>query len=312
MALPLNLEQTWLYPLPKFSLIALQGGDRRRFLHNQTTNAVEARAVGEWFETVFVNSTGRTLELATVYVRQDSLWIQVEAGQKDFLWQWMDRFIFPFDKVELQDLSAQYRAVVLLGEKVEEHNLGWQLPAGNQWLAQSVQGVELLISAQTGLDLPGYTMIFPADQQATVDQLWGNVAVITPDQWEDLRIYQGRPEAGKELTEDYNPLEAGLWRAISFTKGCYIGQETIARLNTYQGVKQRLWRITLDRQVEAGTVITLEGQKVGILTSVKGLTGLGYLKTKLVDQGMTVQVGEAIATVEKPPYLSHQYYQGPS
>jgi hypothetical protein len=45
---------------------------------------------------------------------------------------------------------------------------------------------------------------------------------------------------------------------------------------------------------------------------MKGLTGLGYLKTKLVDQGMTVQLGEAIATVEKPPYLSHQYYQGPS
>lgn len=82
MALPFDLEQTWLYPLPEFSLIALQGEDRRRFLHNQTTNAVEARAVGEWFETVFVNSTGRTLELATVYVRQDSLWLQVEAGQK--------------------------------------------------------------------------------------------------------------------------------------------------------------------------------------------------------------------------------------
>ncbi|MBE9242008.1 YgfZ/GcvT domain-containing protein [Synechocystis salina] len=312
MAHPLDLEQTWLYPLPEFSLIALQGEDRRRFLHNQTTNAVETRTVGEWFETVFVNSTGRTLELATVYVRQDSLWIQVEANRKDFLWQWMDRFIFPFDKVELEDLSAHYRAVVLLGEKVEQDHLGWQLPAGNQWLAQSVQGVELLVSAQTGLDLPGYTVIFPATQQAVIDQLWGDLAVITPDQWEGLRIHQGRPQANKELTEDYNPLETGLWRAISFTKGCYIGQETIARLNTYQGVKQRLWRIALDRPMEAGTVITLEGQKVGVLTSVKGLTGLGYLKTKLADQGATVQVGEAIGTVEKPPYITHEYYQGPN
>ncbi|UAJ74276.1 folate-binding protein YgfZ [Synechocystis sp. PCC 7339] len=312
MAHPLDLEQTWLYPLPEFSLIALQGEDRQRFLHNQTTNAVETRAVGEWFETVFVNSTGRTLELATVYVRQDSLWVQVEASRKDFLWQWMDRFIFPFDKVELQDLSADYRAVVLLGEEAGQDHLGWQLPIGNQWLTQAVQGVELLISAQTGLDLPGYTVIFPATQQAVIDQLWEDLTVITSDQWEGLRIYQGRPQANKELTEDYNPLETGLWRAISFTKGCYIGQETIARLNTYQGVKQRLWRLTLDRPMEAGTVITLEGQKVGVLTSVKGLTGLGYLKTKLADQGMAVQVGEAIATVERPPYITHEYYQGPN
>ncbi|MBE9202478.1 folate-binding protein YgfZ [Synechocystis salina LEGE 06099] len=311
MAHPLDLEQTWLYPLPEFSLIALQGEDRQRFLHNQTTNAVETRTVGEWFETVFVNSTGRTLELATVYVRQDCLWIQVEASRKDFLWQWMDRFIFPFDKVELQDLSADYRAVVLLGEKAGQDHLGWQLPTGNQWLTQAVQGVELLISAQTGLDLPGYTVIFPATQHAVIDQLWGDLTVITPDQWDGLRIYQGRPQANKELTEDYNPLETGLWRAISFTKGCYIGQETIARLNTYQGVKQRLWRLNLDRPMEAGTVITLEGQKVGVLTSVNGLTGLGYLKTKLADQGMAVQVGEAIATVERPPYITHEYYQGP-
>lgn len=50
--------------------------------------------------------------------------------------------------------------------------------------------------------------------------------------WEQLRIQQGRPAPDQELTEDYNPLEAGLWQTISFEKGCYIGQETIARLNT--------------------------------------------------------------------------------
>ena len=310
MTLPLDLEKSWLYPVADFSLIALQGEDRLRFLHNQTTNAIEGKTAGESLETVFVNSTGRTLELATVYVREDALWLQVGAEQKDFLWQWMDRFIFPFDKVELKDLSADYRAVVLLGESVAENYLGWEVPLDNKWLAQSVQGMEILISAQTGLDLPGFTIIFPADHQEVIEKLWEDVPRITSEQWEDLRIYQGRPQAGKELTEDYNPLETGLWRSISFTKGCYIGQETIARLNTYQGVKQRLWRIALDRPVEAGTVITLDDQKVGILTSSVGLTGLGYLKTKLVSEGITVQVGEAMGKVEPAPYLSHDYYQG--
>lgn len=308
MTLPLDLQKSWLYPLLDFSLIALQGDDRLRFLHNQTTNSVEDRTVGEWLETVFVNSTGRTLELATVYVREDALWLQVGAEQKDFLWQWMDRFIFPFDKVELKDLSADYRAVVLLGKSITETHLGWEIPTANQWLAQSIQGVEILISAQTGLDLPGFTIIFPADHQEIIRKLWGNLPIITPTEWENLRVYQGRPQAGKELTEDYNPLEAGLWRSISFTKGCYIGQETIARLNTYQGVKQRLWRIALDRPVEVGTVITLENRKVGILTSSTGQMGLGYLKTKLVTEGMTVQVGEAVGKVEPAPYQGSSQY----
>ncbi len=180
MDLPLDLEQTWLYPLADFGLIELRGDDRLRFLHNQTTNAVEGRKPGEWLETVFVNSTGRTIELATVYVREDALWLQVGAEQKQFLVQWMDRFIFPFDKVELKDLSTDYRAVVLLGKYAAENHLGWQVPTENQWLTHSVQGVEILISAQTGLDLPGFTIIFPGDQQAIIAKLWGDLPIVTP------------------------------------------------------------------------------------------------------------------------------------
>ena len=74
-----------------------------------------------------------------------------------------------------------------------------------------------------------------------------------------MRIQQGRPKSDRELTEDYNPLEAGLWQTISFEKGCYIGQETIARLNTYKGVKQKLWGIKLDRSVSPQTPIFVDG-----------------------------------------------------
>ena len=116
----------------------------------------------------------------------------------------------------------------------------------------------------------------------------------------------------QELTEDYNPLEAGLWKAISFEKGCYIGQETIARLNTYKGVKQRLWGIKLSESVEVGTWITLDGEKVGILTSFTDLESpfaLGYVRTKAGGEGLQVQVREASGEVVAVPFLSHEYYQ---
>jgi hypothetical protein len=115
--------------------------------------------------------------------------------------------------------------------------------------------------------------------------------------WEQLRIEQGRPAPDYELTEDYNPLEAGLLQAISFDKGCYIGQETITRLNTYKGVKQQLWGVRLNAPAELGSAILLGDEKVGKLTSYtstdRGYFGLGYIRTKAGGKGLKVQVGES-------------------
>ncbi|MBD0362306.1 MAG: folate-binding protein, partial [Coleofasciculus sp. C3-bin4] len=129
--------------------------------------------------------------------------------------------------------------------------------------------------------------------------------------WEQLRIEQGRPTPDHELTDDYNPLEAGLWQTISFDKGCYIGQETIARLNTYKGVKQQLWGVRLSAPAEPGSVITVEGDKVGKLTSFtetdQGPFGLAYIRTKAGGVGLKVQVAEVEGEIVDVPFLTHDY-----
>jgi folate-binding protein YgfZ len=132
--------------------------------------------------------------------------------------------------------------------------------------------------------------------------------------WECLRVQQGRPFPDQELTEDYNPLEAGLWYAIAFDKGCYIGQETIARLNTYKGVKQRLWGVRLDRPVAPGTPVTIDGVKVGMNTSYAAIEGenwgLAYVRTKAGGSGLRVNVGTASGELVSVPFLRHEYYTG--
>jgi folate-binding protein YgfZ len=129
--------------------------------------------------------------------------------------------------------------------------------------------------------------------------------------WEMLRILQGRPVPDLELTDDYNPLEVGLWQTVSFNKGCYIGQETIARLNTYKGVKQYLWGIRLNDATEPGTVITIGEEKVGKLTSYTttpdGHFGLGYIRSKAGGVGLKVQVGETEGEIIAIPFVSHEY-----
>ncbi len=72
-------------------------------------------------------------------------------------------------------------------------------------------------------------------------------------EWEMARILQGRPAAGKELTEQHIPLEAGLYHAVSLNKGCYMGQETLAKVHKLNAVKQQLQGLMLDAAVQPGT-----------------------------------------------------------
>lgn len=317
-----------LYDRSHWGLLKLSGDDRLRYLHNQSTNDFEALKSGQGCETVFVNSTARTIDLTTAYVTDDAVLILVSANRRQYLLGWLDRFIFPMDKVELADISTSYAVFNLIGLECDLilQQLGIETIIGqaqyNHQLVEIVsqtsqnKNIPIRLAVGNGLTIPGYTVIVPIAESA---QLWEKLTKmgaipLGEKAWEQLRIYEGRPIPDRELTEDYNPLEAGLWHTISFSKGCYIGQETIARLNTYKGVKQRLWGIKLDAPVEANTQISIEGNKVGILTSCtetdKGFFGLAYVKTKAGDAGLKVQLGNTLGELIAVPYVSHEYYQG--
>lgn len=299
-------------------LIRLAGADRLRFLHNQTTNQIQTLKPGTGCETVYVTSTGRTLDLATVWATEEELLIWVSPQRRQPLLDWMDRYIFPLDKVELSDISDQYAIFTLMGEQADAtlSKLGLSplldLPAHTHQVF-TLGDITYRVALGSGLMTPGLTLIIPMEQAALVWKYWidqGALPIGDRD-WEALRIQQGRPVPDHELTEDYNPLEAGLWKAISFNKGCYIGQETIARLNTYQGVKQRLWGLKLNKLVDNGALLTIDGNKIGVLTSCceteQGIFGLGYIKTKAGGEGLMVQAGDAIAEVVAVPFLRHSY-----
>jgi tRNA-modifying protein YgfZ len=299
--------------------IKVSDDDRLRFLHNQSTNDFQALKPGEGCDTVFVNSTARTIDLATAYVTEDAVLLLVSPNRREFVLQWLDRYIFFADKVKLTDITTETATFSLIGpasnaiiEKLGAATIIGQ-PYGNHQAIPLACGVEIRVAVGSGLASPGYTLILPASEKQTV---WSKIveagAVEMSDRaWDMLRILQGRPVPEQELTDDYNPLEVGLWQTISFSKGCYIGQETIARLNTYKGVKQNLWGIRLSAPAEPGTVITVGDEKVGKLTSytetTEGHFGLGYVRTKAGGAGLKVQVGEAQGEIVEIPFVSHEY-----
>jgi folate-binding protein YgfZ len=307
-----------LVDLSHWGLLKISDEDRLRFLHNQSTNDFQNLKPGQGCDTVFVTSTARTIDLVTAYVTEDAVLLLVSPNRRQQLLEWLDRYIFPMDRVELGDISNETAIFSLVGPESDTllTKLGVQLPIGDVYASHqhlNLNDIEVRIARGSGLALPGYTLIVPASDAA---QLWQTLTTTdaTPmgDRvWQQLRIEQGRPLPDYELTEDYNPLEAGLWTTISFDKGCYIGQETIARLNTYKGVKQQLWGVRLPAPVEPGTVITMDGEKVGKLTSSTptehGCIGLAYIRTKAGGVGLKVKVGEIEGEVVDVPFLTHEY-----
>jgi tRNA-modifying protein YgfZ len=294
-----------------WGMIKVTGSDRIRFLHNQSTNNFERLKSGEGCDTVFVTSTARTIDLATAYLTDDEVLLINSPNRYKYLLEWLDRYIFFADKVELIDITDKTAIFSLIGAKSDAlvAKLGFNTIIG-QPLAnhQLINGVRIAVGS--GLATSGYTLIIPAENAASGWKMLVEAGAIPMGDflWEQLRIQQGRPVPDRELTEDYNPLEAGLLQTISFDKGCYIGQETIARLNTYKGVKQSLWGIKLNAPAEIGSVIMVGEEKVGKLTSIvqsnRGYIGLGYIRTKAGGAGLKVQVGETTGEVVEVPFLN--------
>jgi tRNA-modifying protein YgfZ len=307
-----------IYDSSDWGKIIVSDRDRLRFLHNQSTADFEKRQPGEGCDTVFVTSTARTIDLATGLILEDEVLLVVSPTRRQYLFDWLDKYIFFADRVKLKDTTDTLASFTLMGAESASilEKLGCpqsiDLPLHSHQLCR-IDGIEVRIAIGNELSLPGYQLICDRNNSETLRQTLTTLGAVTVDEdaWEALRIAQGRPKPDAELTEDYNPLEVGLWDTISFTKGCYIGQETIARLNTYKGVKQYLWGIKLADSVAVGTPVTIDGEKVGVLTSCTqtdaGTIGLGYVRSKAGGVGLKVKLGEIEGEISNIPFVSHEY-----
>ncbi len=307
-----------IYDSSDWGKILVGDRDRLRFLHNQSTADFEKRQAGEGCDTVFVTSTARTIDLATGLILDNEVLLIVSPNRREYLFNWLDKYIFFADRVTLKDVTASLASFTLMGDESSAILERWGCPNLTELTQSShklyhVDGIEVRIAIGTELGLPGYRLIVNRSDSAALQQALTNLGavILGEDAWECLRIAQGRPKPDAELTEDYNPLEVGLWQTISFSKGCYIGQETIARLNTYKGVKQYLWGVKLAGAVAVGTMMTVDGEKVGVLTSCSEIDGeirgLGYVRSKAGGVGLKVMVGDVDGEIISLPFVRHEY-----
>ncbi|MFQ5878386.1 MAG: YgfZ/GcvT domain-containing protein [Acidobacteriota bacterium] len=233
--------------------LVISGRDAADLLHRLTTNATRDLRDGDGVPTVFVTPKGRIVDLVTLHRMSDHLLCLTGRGRAAAVAAWIDRYTFR-EEVRVEDRGAALGILGLYGARASEAVaalFGEAAAARPRHHTARVGSAEDPVAVAPTYPLAGGGFLLIV-RRGALDALRRRILgsrreVIAAGEacLEALRIESGLPAAGRELTEDYNPWEARLDEAVSLTKGCYVGQEVIARLNTYAKVTKRLVRLEL-------------------------------------------------------------------
>jgi folate-binding protein YgfZ len=257
------------YPVPDPGYLRIGGADQSAFIQRQTTNDIQALAPGRALLTVLTSATARILDVWRLVAEPDgSLGAITLPGRGTATARFLRSHIFFMDKVTVTDASASFAQIEIFGPQagravtqIGQH----QPPALDEIASWPVDDVPVR-AIGTG---HGWLLIAPSEHSEALQERLSTAGAVplSPEAYEVLRVEAGRPGPAYELTDDYTPLEANLDAAISDRKGCYTGQEIIARQITYDKITRRLAGLRLDAMVAVGAALQVEGHTVGAITS---------------------------------------------
>lgn len=291
----------------------ITGDDALDLLNRLTTNKLEELPDGQATSTVITNGDGRVVDLLALGALDDGLWCLTSPGYAQTVIDWLDLYTFTED-ITVEDRTASTFQLTLAGPTAAAvlariaDGLGADALALDAVARADVGSASVVAWRRLGGGADGYELIGAlADRDAVLGALVGAGAPeVSGDAWEGFRIGNGLPVIDAEFGLFNNPLEARLLGSISETKGCYTGQEVIARLQTYAKVQRKLMTVELDVPVEVGTALEVDGKRVGELTSVvetgDGAQGLALINSKAAIDGATVAAGGANAVLREPAY----------
>jgi len=277
-----------------------------------TTNNIAILRPGQSAVTILTSPTARNLFVFTVVNRGEDLLLLPAPGQGQSLARHLRGQIFFMDKVKVEDLSEANARIRIMGPSAAQALAALGIEAASLAENDAIVQDKLIVVAQPQYEVPGYEVVVPIDHlTAASEALAASGAVAISDAlYESRRVELGRPAPGSELVEEYTPLEAGLGWACAENKGCYTGQEIIARQITYDKVTKKLVGLRLDGPVALGSEVMIDGRPAGVVTSVAlspaldTPLALAIVKRQHNVPGVEAQIGEVTATIVELPFVA--------
>jgi tRNA-modifying protein YgfZ len=304
--------------LNDFSIIELKGNDSLDFLHRISTNSVKDLAKEEIRKTIFTSEKGRIIGLATILNFDGYLLLVTNISSKQKVTIWINKYIIG-DDVKVSDASHRFNIFEVSGP---QSNSFLSLFVGNTPAEiqpnffKVVNGDGILFFLAKLKDHKNSDKFWILAEQENGKKLISNMienkgpfdfSLIGEDAYNAYRIENGIAADPNELNDNYNPHEAKLIDLVDFKKGCYIGQEVIARLDTYDKVQKNLVGLCFAEPIEKSESFSLFDDKkneVGTITSVayspklKKNIALGYIKKSLAVQGTKVIAKNGIKSLD--------------
>ena len=307
--------------------ILTSGSEAVTFLNGLVTNDMKTLLVNSWMPAVFPNVQGRLLAAVRVIHRDDGFLIDTESATHDTVVKLLERFTLAGD-FRLADLTKNIAQLSIQGARAPEimaavfggtfANLGRDAVASADWQGKQVTTIRATHTAEDGFDLFVSAMDVETLRDAFIK---AGAQPIRNDTIETLRLEAGVARYGIDMDETNVVTETNLDDAVSFTKGCYIGQEIIARIKYRGHVAKKLAGLVLEGEVslESGAkIFSVDDKEIGRVTSsgfsprLTRTIALGYVKYDYLAPGTSVRVGSLgtkfVASVAELPFIRGSWY----
>jgi len=301
-----------LYNRSESAVLKLMGKDVLEFLQRITTNDVLKLEPFHYVSTLFTNEKGRLIDRTSLIRLEDEFFLIGSKFNDAMLTRWIDKYIITED-VEWENYTnkslildiigpqAESYLTLICGKDVDEldnnklHKVSiddttaylLKKKASNgeliYWLFSRIENSEVLLN-------------YLLDHKSVFD-----FAMVGEDSFDRFRVINKVLKGGKEITDQFNPHEAGLINEVSFTKGCYIGQEVISRLDTYEKVQKELRKFEINsNDLNLPYELYSESNELlGIITTLSKnfkqdkIEGLGYFKIKYTSNKVELEIPQS-------------------
>lgn len=287
---------------PNKMVIQLEGKDTLDYLHRISTNSLKTlKPLGKAI-TLFTNEKGRIIDRTHVLVTEQGCLLVGNGCEKNKLFSWINRYIITediistcasndFSLIEILGEQSTGFLSLLLGDKFLELK-------DNNYITFEIDGeINYLFKDSYNGTTFSYLILSSADSEIVINYLNENksfyeTAIIPDVVYKSFRIEKGIPKQPFEINDSINPHENGLISDVSFNKGCYIGQEVIARLDTYDKVQRVLKGVIFEKEINPelpAKILSINGEEIGIITSIvysemfKKQIGLAIVRKKYLE-----------------------------
>jgi aminomethyltransferase len=289
----------------------MEGDDRLDLLQRMSTNDLQSLSPNHWKTTVLTNALARIVDRVSMLHGQDESYLVTSPGRGKVVQDWLQDFIFFQDDVRLEDESGQWSFWSVVGPQrmatlceVFDHT---EEPRVDEHA--KFNGILMWGCARP---LPSVRLLVPAKRHRSLRERSAarGDPNLNREVFEILRVEAGFPIHAREFSQDSIPLEVGLKYAIDFQKGCYIGQEIIARMHSRGQIPKKLVGLILEGEVPSASTVFLGEKDVGRATTVVHSPNLGWIalavvKSFTLEQNRQLLVGDGRvpARVVELPFL---------